>query len=90
MDETDSGLDIDALRIVADGINKLVGPKLGVLIITHYQRMLNYIKPDKVHIMMGGRIVESGGPDLALRLRPRVTSGCASVMLKQPPKRHRS
>lgn len=68
MDETDSGLDIDALRIVADGINKLVGPKLGVLIITHYQRMLNYIKPDKVHIMMGGRIVESGGPDLALQL----------------------
>jgi len=68
LDETDSGLDIDALRIVAEGVNALRGPDLGVLVITHYQRILNYIKPDHVHIMMGGRIVESGGPDLALHL----------------------
>lgn len=68
MDETDSGLDIDALRIVSEGVNALRGPKLGVLIITHYQRILNYIKPDFVHIMLNGRIVENGGPDLALHL----------------------
>jgi Fe-S cluster assembly ATP-binding protein len=68
MDETDSGLDIDALRIVSEGINALRGPSLGVLLITHYQRMLNYIKPDYVHIMMDGRIVETGGPELALHL----------------------
>lgn len=68
LDETDSGLDIDALRIVADGVNALAGPELGVLVITHYQRLLNYIKPNFVHVMMGGRIVESGGPDLALHL----------------------
>jgi len=68
LDETDSGLDIDALRIVAEGVNALSGPELGVLVITHYQRLLNYIKPDYVHIMLGGRIVESGGPDLALHL----------------------
>jgi len=68
LDETDSGLDIDALRIVAAGVNALTGPGLGVLIITHYQRILNYIKPHHVHIMLGGRIVESGGPDLAEHL----------------------
>jgi Fe-S cluster assembly ATP-binding protein len=68
MDETDSGLDIDALRIVSEGINTLAGPKVGVLVITHYQRILNYIKPEFVHIMLDGRIVESGGPDLALHL----------------------
>jgi Fe-S cluster assembly ATP-binding protein len=68
MDETDSGLDIDALRIVSEGVNVLRGPQLGVLVITHYQRILNYIKPDYVHIMMGGRIVETGGPELALHL----------------------
>jgi len=68
LDETDSGLDIDALRIVADGVNALSGPDLGVLVITHYQRLLNYIKPDYVHVMLDGRIVESGGPDLALHL----------------------
>jgi len=68
LDETDSGLDIDALRIVAEGVNALSGPELGVLVITHYQRLLNYIKPDHVHIMLDGRIVESGGPDLALHL----------------------
>ena len=68
MDETDSGLDIDALRIVSEGVNTLRGPDLGVLVITHYQRILNYIKPDVVHIMMDGRIVESGGAELALHL----------------------
>jgi Fe-S cluster assembly ATP-binding protein len=68
LDETDSGLDIDALRIVSEGVNALRGPELGVLVITHYQRILNYIKPDVVHIMLGGRIVESGGADLALHL----------------------
>jgi Fe-S cluster assembly ATP-binding protein len=68
MDETDSGLDIDALRIVSEGVNTLAGPNLGVLIITHYQRILNYVKPEFVHIMLDGRIVESGGPELALHL----------------------
>ena len=68
LDETDSGLDIDALRIVSEGVNALRGDDFGALIITHYQRILNYIKPDFVHIMMGGRIVESGGPELALHL----------------------
>jgi Fe-S cluster assembly ATP-binding protein len=71
LDETDSGLDIDALRIVADGVNSLTGPDLGVLVITHYQRLLNYIKPDVVHVMIDGRIVESGGADLALHLEER-------------------
>ena len=66
-DETDSGY-IDALRIVSEGVNRLSGPELGVLVITHYQRILNYIKPQYVHIMLDGRIVESGGPDLALHL----------------------
>lgn len=68
LDETDSGLDIDALRIVSEGVNALRGDDFGALIITHYQRILNYIKPDFVHIMLGGRIVESGGPELALHL----------------------
>lgn len=68
LDETDSGLDIDALRVVSEGVNALSGPNLGVLVITHYQRLLNYIKPDFVHVMLDGRIVESGGPDLALHL----------------------
>lgn len=68
LDETDSGLDIDALRVVAEGVNSLRGPSLGVLVITHYQRILNYIKPDFVHVMLGGKIVESGGADLALHL----------------------
>jgi Fe-S cluster assembly ATP-binding protein len=71
LDETDSGLDIDALRIVANGVNTLAGPEMGVLVITHYQRLLNYIKPDFVHVMLNGRIVESGGPDLALHLEEK-------------------
>jgi Fe-S cluster assembly ATP-binding protein len=68
MDETDSGLDIDALRVVADGVNKLTGPERGFLIITHYQRLLDYVTPDRVHIFLDGRIVESGGPELAAAL----------------------
>jgi Fe-S cluster assembly ATP-binding protein len=68
LDETDSGLDIDALRIVAGGVNELVGPEMGALVITHYQRILNYITPDHVHVFVGGRIVESGGAELAQRL----------------------
>jgi Fe-S cluster assembly ATP-binding protein len=68
MDETDSGLDIDALRTVADGVNKLTGPERGFLIITHYQRLLDYITPDRVHIFMDGRILQSGGPELGSQL----------------------
>jgi Fe-S cluster assembly ATP-binding protein len=68
LDETDSGLDIDALRIVSEGVNTLRGPEMGVLVITHYQRILNYIKPEFVHIMLDGRIVESGSSELALNL----------------------
>jgi Fe-S cluster assembly ATP-binding protein len=68
LDETDSGLDIDALRIVADGVNAMLNPDLGVLLITHYQRLLNHITPDVVHVLAAGRIVKSGGKDLALRL----------------------
>ena len=68
LDETDSGLDIDALRIVAEGVNAMLNPDLGVLLITHYQRLLNYITPDFVHVLAQGRIVKSGGKDLALRL----------------------
>ena len=68
LDETDSGLDIDALRIVSEGVNALSGPNLGVLLITHYQRILNYIKPDFVHVFVGGKIVEEGGPELAEKL----------------------
>lgn len=71
MDETDSGLDIDALRIVADGVNQLRGPNLGVLLITHYQRLLNYIVPDYVHVMYDGRIVKSGDKTLALELEAK-------------------
>jgi Fe-S cluster assembly ATP-binding protein len=71
LDETDSGLDIDALRTVAEGVNSLQGPDLGVLVITHYQRLLNYIKPDHVHVMYAGRVVVSGGPELALQLEER-------------------
>jgi len=69
LDETDSGLDIDALRVVAGGINELIGPELGVLVITHYEQFLNYIKPEFVHIMYDGRIVEEGGFDLAEKIQ---------------------
>ena len=75
LDETDSGLDIDSLKAVATGIDKLIGPDLGVLLITHYQRILNYIAPDHVHVMMGGRIVKSGGPELAHELEEKGYEG---------------
>ena len=68
LDETDSGLDIDALRIVANGVNKLVGPETGALVITHYQRILDYVTPDFVHVFVDGRIVADGGPELAHKL----------------------
>ena len=68
LDETDSGLDIDALKIVADGVNAMRGPAFSALVITHYQRLLDYIVPDRVHVLIGGRIVKSGGPELALEL----------------------
>jgi Fe-S cluster assembly ATP-binding protein len=68
MDETDSGLDIDALRMVAHGINQVCGTETGVLLVTHYQRLLNYVQPHRVHVLMEGRIVESGGSDLVDKL----------------------
>jgi Fe-S cluster assembly ATP-binding protein len=68
LDETDSGLDIDALRTIADGVQELVGPEMGALVITHYQRILNHITPDFVHVFVDGRIVEEGGPELAHKL----------------------
>ncbi|HKG09404.1 MAG TPA: Fe-S cluster assembly ATPase SufC [Gaiellaceae bacterium] len=68
LDETDSGLDIDALKVVAGGVKELVGPDMGALVITHYQRILNYVEPDFVHVFVGGRIVEEGGPELAHKL----------------------
>ncbi|MGI8642760.1 MAG: Fe-S cluster assembly ATPase SufC [Thermomicrobiales bacterium] len=71
LDETDSGLDIDALRVVSEGVNTLAGPEMGVLLITHYQRLLNYVKPHRVHIMMNGRIVQNGGPELAMELEAK-------------------
>ena len=75
LDETDSGLDIDSLKAVATGVNELVGPELGVLLITHYQRMLNYITPDQVHVMMRGRIVKTGGAELAHELEAKGYEG---------------
>ncbi len=71
LDETDSGLDIDALRIVADGVNKLKTPETSVIVITHYQRLLDYIKPDIVHVLYKGRIVKTAGPELALELEEK-------------------
>jgi Fe-S cluster assembly ATP-binding protein len=75
LDETDSGLDIDSLKLVAESVNELVGPDLGVLVITHYQRMLNYITPQHVHVMMRGRIVRSGGPELSHELEDKGYEG---------------
>jgi len=71
MDETDSGLDIDALKVVSNGVNALAGSEMGVLMITHYQRLLNYVKPDVVSVMMEGRVVREGGPELALELEEK-------------------
>jgi len=71
LDETDSGLDIDALRIVANGVNALRGPERAMLVITHYQRLLNYIVPDFVHVLVDGQIARSGGPELAFELEEK-------------------
>jgi Fe-S cluster assembly ATP-binding protein len=71
LDETDSGLDIDALKVVADGVNRLRSPERGFVMITHYQRLLDYIKPDVVHVLWRGRIVKTGGPELALELEAK-------------------
>jgi Fe-S cluster assembly ATP-binding protein len=71
MDETDSGLDIDALRVVADGVNTMKSPERGIIVITHYQRLLNHIVPDFVHVLSAGRIVRSGGKELALELEEK-------------------
>jgi len=71
LDETDSGLDIDALKIVADGVNKMRGQNRSFLVITHYQRLLDYIKPDVVHVMAAGKIIKTGGPELALELEAK-------------------
>jgi Fe-S cluster assembly ATP-binding protein len=71
MDETDSGLDIDALKVVAKGVNKMVGPELGLLVITHYERLLTYIKPSHLHVLMDGKIVLSGGPELVKELEQK-------------------
>ena len=68
LDETDSGLDIDALRIVSEGVNSMRSPERAMLVITHYQRLLDYIRPDRVHVLSAGKIVASGGPELALEL----------------------
>jgi Fe-S cluster assembly ATP-binding protein len=75
LDETDSGLDIDALKIVADGVNALRGPGFSALIITHYQRLLDHIVPDRVHVLAGGRIIRSGGPELAHELEAKGYAG---------------
>jgi Fe-S cluster assembly ATP-binding protein len=71
LDETDSGLDIDALKVVSDGVNRMRSPDRGFLLITHYQRLLNYIQPDYVHVLAGGRIIKTGGKELALELEER-------------------
>jgi Fe-S cluster assembly ATP-binding protein len=84
LDETDSGLDIDALKHVSAGVNKLAGPEVGILLITHYQRLLNYIKPQKVHVLLGGRVVKSGGPDLAERLEAEGYAGIAKELGLSP------
>ncbi|HEY5889782.1 MAG TPA: Fe-S cluster assembly ATPase SufC [Acidimicrobiia bacterium] len=83
MDETDSGLDIDALRTVAEGVNKLTSPERGFLIITHYQRLLDYVTPDVVHIFMDGRILESGGPDVAKKLEEEGYDSFRSALTQQ-------
>jgi Fe-S cluster assembly ATP-binding protein len=77
LDETDSGLDIDALKHVSSGVNKLAGPDVGILMITHYQRLLNYIRPSTVHVLIGGRVVRSGGFELAEKLEAEGYAGLA-------------
>ena len=87
MDETDSGLDIDALQVVAKGVNELRGPEFSAVIITHYQRILRYIEPDRVHVMLDGRLVTSGGKELADQLENEDTTGCGRS--SAPPRRAR-
>jgi Fe-S cluster assembly ATP-binding protein len=82
LDETDSGLDIDALRIVAAGVNRLLGPDNAVVLVTHYQRLLNYIEPDYVHVIDGGRIVRTGDKSLALELERRGYDWLAAATAK--------
>jgi Fe-S cluster assembly ATP-binding protein len=85
LDETDSGLDIDSLKLVAQGVAQLVGPDLGVLLITHYQRILRYIEPDHVHVMINGRIVRSGRMELATELEEKGYEGIRSELgIEQP------
>lgn len=84
LDETDSGLDIDGVRTVAEGINRVFGPHMGILLITHYQRILNYIKPHFVHVMYNGRIVASGGPELALELEEKGYEWLREQFAEQP------
>ena len=84
MDETDSGLDIDALKHVSAGVNKLAGPEVGILLITHYQRLLNYIRPDTVHVLMGGKVVKSGGFELAEQLEAEGYAGVAQELGLSP------
>jgi Fe-S cluster assembly ATP-binding protein len=79
LDETDSGLDVDALRIVSEGVNAQRGPDMGVLIITHYTRILDYIQPDVVHVMYNGRIAKTGGPELAAQLEAEGYVGFGSA-----------
>jgi Fe-S cluster assembly ATP-binding protein len=83
LDEVDSGLDIDALRIVADGVNALRAPERAMIVVTHYQRLLDYIRPDHVHVMASGRIVASGGPELALELEKK---GYGWIEKEPPPR----
>jgi Fe-S cluster assembly ATP-binding protein len=93
LDETDSGLDIDSLKAVANGVQRLIGPDLGVLLITHYQRILNYITPHRIHVMMDGRIVLSGGPELAHELERKGYEGLRSdlgVEAASPEKKERA
>ena len=84
LDETDSGLDIDALRIVSGGVVKLAGPNLGILLITHYQRILNYITPDYVHVLVDGRVVRSGGKELAHELEEKGYDWIIKEVVKEP------
>jgi Fe-S cluster assembly ATP-binding protein len=84
LDETDSGLDIDSLKAVATGVQQLIGPDLGILLITHYQRILDYITPDRIHVMMDGRIVLSGGPELAPELERKGYEGLGKELGLEP------
>src|SRR5690606_25986333 len=84
LDETDSGLDIDALRVVADGVNRLRDPNRSMIVITHYQRLLDYIVPDRVHVLAKGRIAKSGGPELARELEARGYEWIAGPATRPP------